>query len=442
MESVFNAQFIAVILQKASEWFLEHVLVISNLVQVAVILLLLLLGNLLGKRFRPRFPVRISSLLRRSIHLSNLLETFTKLLPALYGLILLGITALLFRQLGVAPVVIRLVATLLLAWVVIKLASAVILDPFWSRNIAIGAWSLAALNILGVLRHAVAFLDSLGFTIGEVHLTLLSVLKALIFLFIALRLGRWLGEYIEKRLHKIPALSASSHVLFSKIVKITVYVVVTMIALSSVGIDLTAFAFFSGALGVGLGFGLQKVVSNFISGLILLTDKSIKPGDVIQVGEVYGWISSLKGRYASVVTRDGHEYLIPNEDLITQQVVNWSYTDRKVRLNIPIGVSYKSDVQQAIALALESTAETERVLKYPEPICLLEGFGDSSVNLDLRFWIDDPKGGLGNVKSEILLKIWDKFHEHGIEIPFPQRDVHFDARKPLAVNLTRETPEA
>ncbi|MFC1483488.1 mechanosensitive ion channel family protein [Candidatus Neomarinimicrobiota bacterium] len=442
MESIFNLQYVADVLQKVSEWFLGNVLVVSNLVQVAIILLLLLLGNLLGKRFRPRFPARISSLLRRSVHLSNLLETFTKLLPALYGLILLGITALLFRQLGIAPVIINLVVTLLLAWIVIKLASTVILDPFWSRNVAIGAWSLAALNILGVLKPAVAFLDTLGFTIGEVHLTLLSVLKALIFLFIALRLGRWLGEYIEKRLYKIPALSASSHVLFSKIVKITVYVIVTMVALSSVGIDLTAFAFFSGALGVGLGFGLQKVVSNFISGLILLTDKSIKPGDVIQVGEVYGWISSLKGRYASVVTRDGHEYLIPNEDLITQQVVNWSYTDRKVRLNIPIGVSYKSDIHQAISLVLEAAGESDRVLKYPEPICLLSGFGDSSVNLDLRFWIEDPKSGVGNVKSDILVKVWDKFHEHGIEIPFPQRDVHFDTDIPLAVNLAREAPEA
>ncbi|UCD97399.1 MAG: mechanosensitive ion channel, partial [Chloroflexota bacterium] len=438
MESIFNMQFIMDILQKVSEWFLGQVLVISNLVQVAVILLLLLLVNLVGKRFRPRLPARISRFLRRSVHLSNLLETFTKLLPALYGLILLGITALLFRQLDVAPVIINLVATLLLAWFVIKLASAVILDPFWSRNVAIGAWSLAALSILGVLKPAIDFLDSLGFTIGDVHLTLLSVLKALIFLFVAFRVGRWMGEYIEKRLYKIPALSASTLVLFSKIVKITVYVIVTMIALSSVGIDLTAFAFFGGALGVGLGFGLQKVVSNFISGLILLTDKSIKPGDVIQVGDVYGWISNLKGRYASVVTRDGHEYLIPNEDLITQQVVNWSYTDRKVRLNIPIGVSYKSDIHQAIQLVLGVAKEVERVLKYPEPICLLSGFGDSSVDLDLRFWIEDPKRGVGNVKSEILLKVWDKFHENGIEIPFPQRDVHFDADKSLAVNLTRE----
>lgn len=441
MDTILNPKFIADIAHTISEWFLEHVLVLSNLSQVAVVLILLLLGNILGKRFRPHIPARIGNFLRRNILLSNLLETFTKLLPAVYGLILLGISALLYRQLGITPVVINLVATLLLAWVVIKLATTVILDPFWSRTIAIGAWSLAALNVLGILKPATVFLDRLGFTVGSVHLTVLSLIKAFIFLFIAWRIGRWLGEYIEKRLKKVRALSESTYVLFSKIVKISVYVIVTMIALSSVGIDLTAFAFFSGALGVGIGFGLQRVVSNFISGIILLTDKSIKPGDVVQVGDVYGWISSMRGRYASVVTRDGHEYLIPNEDFITQQVVNWSYTDRKIRLNIPIGVSYKSDVHKARALILEATAEVDRVLKYPEPICLFSAFGNSSVDLDLRFWIDDPKNGIRNVQSDILLKVWDKFHEQGIEIPFPQRDVHIDAHQPLAVSLANKPPE-
>lgn len=442
MDSIINVQFVMNILHAISEWFLGNVLVLGNIVQVIVIVVLLLLSNLLGKRFLPRIPARIDSFIRRNILLRNLFDTFIKLLPAIYGLILLGISGLLTHQLGTAPVIINLVSTLLLAWVVIKLATTVILDPFWSRNIAIAAWSLAALNVLGILKPAAAFLDSLGFTIGEVHLTVLSLLKAFIFLFLALRLGRWLGEYIEKRLAKVRGLSESTHVLFIKIVKITVYVTVTMIALSSVGIDLTAFAFFSGALGVGIGFGLQRVVSNFISGIILLTDKSIKPGDVVQVGELYGWVTGIRGRYSSVVTRDGHEYLIPNEDLITQQVVNWSFTDRKIRLNVPIGISYKSDIHRARELVLESTHEVERVLKYPEPICLLTGFGNSSVDLELRFWIDDPKGGLLNVKSEILFKVWDRFHEEGIEIPFPQRDVHLDTSEPVAISLEKKIPEA
>jgi len=262
MDTILNPKFIADIAHTISEWFLEHVLVLSNLFQVAVVVILLLLVSILGKRFRPHIPARISNFLRRNILLSNLLETFTKLLPAVYGLILLGISALIYRQLGITPVVINLVATLLLAWVVIKLATTVILNPFWSRTIAIGAWSLAALNVLGILKPAAVFLDRLGFTVGSVHLTVLSLIKVFIFLFIAWRIGRWLGEYIEKRLKKVRGLSESTYVLSSKIVKITVYVIVTMIALSSVGIDLTAFAFFSGALGVGLGFGLPTSPSS------------------------------------------------------------------------------------------------------------------------------------------------------------------------------------
>ncbi len=203
--------------------------------------------------------------------------------------------------------------------------------------------------------------------------------------------------------------------------------------MSTVGIDLTAFAVFSGAVGVGIGFGLQKVVSNLISGVILLMDKSVKPGDVITVGETYGWINTLGARYASVVTRDGTEYLIPNEDIITQQVVNWSYSNNAVRLKIPIGISYKADVRKAIALCLEAAAEVERVVDQPKSVCLLKGFGDSSVDLELRIWISDPQNGVSNVKSQVLLLVWDKFHAHDIEIPFPQRDLHIRSAEPVPV---------
>jgi len=166
------------------------------------------------------------------------------------------------------------------------------------------------------------------------------------------------------------------------------------------------------------------VVSNLISGIILLSDRSIKPGDVIQIGEVYGWISSLRGRYVSVVTHDGHEYLIPNEDLITQQVINWSYSDTKVRVKVPFGISYEADPHLVKSLAVEAMHDVPRVLKHPAPICLLKGFGDSSVDMELLVWINDPKNGVGNVKSDVLFKVWDMLKEHNIEIPFPQRDLH------------------
>ena len=161
-----------------------------------------------------------------------------------------------------------------------------------------------------------------------------------------------------------------------------------------------------------------------MSGLILLLDRSIKPGDAIEIDGTYGWINSLRARYASVITRDGKEHLIPNEDLITNRVVNWSFSDRNVRVRVPLGISYENEPREAIKLCLEASRSVDRTLQDPEPRCLLTGFGDNSVNLELRFWIDDPSNGVGNVRSAVMLAILDKFKENGIQIPYPQRDVH------------------
>jgi small-conductance mechanosensitive channel len=195
---------------------------------------------------------------------------------------------------------------------------------------------------------------------------------------------------------------------------------------------LTAFAVFGGALGVGIGFGLQKIISNFVSGIILLMDSSIKPGDTIGIAGTYGWIQSLGARYVSVITPDGIEHLIPNEDLIVNQVENWSFSGKRVRLKVPVGISYNSDVRKAMALCVESTEKPERILKNPRPTCQLLEFGDNSVNLEIRFWIRDPQNGVANVKTAVLLGVWDRFHEHGINIPFPQRDLHIRSVAPEA----------
>ncbi|MEM9881062.1 MAG: mechanosensitive ion channel domain-containing protein, partial [Pseudomonadota bacterium] len=233
-----------------------------------------------------------------------------------------------------------------------------------------------------------------------------------------------LGRAAEVQLSRSRGLEPSLQVLFAKIARFVLIILAIVLALSFAGIDLTAFAVFSGALGVGLGFGLQKVVSNFMSGIILLLDRSVKPGDVIELGETYGWINKLAARYTSVVTRDGTEFLIPNEDMITQQVINWSHSDRNVRRKIPVQVSYSSDVELAMQLMLEAAENTDRVLTKPAPNCLLRGFGSDGVDLELRMWIDDPYNGLSNVASKVNLEILRLFKQHGIEFPFPQRDVH------------------
>jgi small-conductance mechanosensitive channel len=213
-----------------------------------------------------------------------------------------------------------------------------------------------------------------------------------------------------------------------------------VLALGSIGIDLTAFAVFSGAVGVGVGFGLQKVVSNLISGVILLLDRSIKPGDVIGIDGTYGSVIALNARYASVQTRDGKEYLIPNEDLITQQVTNWSFSDDLVRLHVKVGISYRSDPHAAIRLGLEAARDVPRVLSEPAPTCLLVEFGDSTIDLELRFWIRDPVNGITNVRSAVMLNMWDLYRQHGIELPHPQRDLTLRNPEALVGLLTEHQP--
>lgn len=314
--------------------------------------------------------------------------------------------------------------SLLTAWVLIRLASTFVENATIARIIALSAWTVAALNIFGLLDQTMTLLDSWAVNIGQIRLSPLTVIRITVSLWFALWLATALSTLLEKRLERSTETNASTRVLISKLTRISLVLLAILVAMSSVGIDLTALAIFSGALGVGLGFGLQKIFSNLVSGVILLMDKSIKPGDVISLGTTFGWINYHGLRYTSVITRDGIEHLIPNEELITQRVENWSFSNNLVRLKAPIGISYDSDVRLAIKLCTESAQMNPRVLQDPEPRAQLMGFGDSSVNLELRMWIDDPQQGRANVVSEVLLAIWDKFHENGITIPFPQRDLH------------------
>lgn len=358
-------------------------------------------------------------------------------LPILW-LLLQWLALLIAAQAALPHQLIKVVASLLTAWVVIRLTTTLVRDPAWSRLIAIAAWTIAALNILNLLDASTEFLDGIAITLGGLRLSALIVIKAALSLAVLLWLASLAGRLLERRITTMPSLTPSLQVLLSKLFKILFTIIAVAIALTSVGIDLTAFAVFSGAVGVGIGFGLQRVTSNFISGLILLMDRSVKPGDVISVGHTYGWVSSLGARYVSVVTRDDIEYLIPNEDLITHQVVNWSYSTSHVRLRIPIGVSYEADIREARALCVDAAKETSRVLDNPAPVCVLQAFGDSAIELELRVWIQDPKNGVGNVKSDVLLNVWDRFRAHGIQFPAPQREISL--KTPMEVTLAERRP--
>ena len=439
MDTMLDPQVMDSAYLAVSSWLLENVLIPSTAVQALVIVVCLVVARILAPRLRTRIE-RWSLREGTSRPVKAGLQALAKHSLPIVWLLLQWVTVIVANAAGWPAHLVTIVASLLNAWVIIGLTSSVIRDPTWARFIAICAWSVAALNIVGLLDDTIDVLDSLALTVGGLRVSALGVLKGVLSLAILLWAATFATRVFERRIKSVPTLTPSIQVLFSKLLKIVLVTIAIVAALSSVGIDLTAFAVLGGAIGVGIGFGLQKVVSNLVSGVILLLDKSIKPGDVISVGDTYGWINSLGARYASVVTRDGTEFLIPNEDLITQQVVNWSYSNNAVRLRIPVGISYNADVRLAIKLCLEAAAEAQRVIAEPRSACLLKGFGDSSVDLELRFWIEDPQNGTANVRSEVLLLIWDKFHEHGIEIPFPQRDLHIRQPAEIMVTMAGQTP--
>lgn len=309
-------------------------------------------------------------------------------------------------------------------WTLIGLIASFIPRWFWSQSVAAVAYFLTGVLGFSNIETSIETLRSLSFSVGSTTISAWSILSGLFAFAFTLWIVMAIAGIIETQIQRIPRISASLKVLTAKMMRITFITIAIIVAMSSVGIDLSAITVLSGAIGLGVGFGLQKVVSNFISGILLLVDNSIKPGDVIEIDGTYGWINNLRARYASVITRDGTEHLIPNEDLITQHVINWTFTDNMVRIKVPFGVTYSADPHECIELAIAATKKIERVLDYPEPICNLMGFGDNSVDFELRFWISDPVNGVSNVKSRVLLNLWDSLKEHNIEIPFPQRDLH------------------
>jgi small-conductance mechanosensitive channel len=437
IEQLFDLSHPRALLGALQVWLFEQLLVTSTLVQLIIVGL-----AFLGARFAaPRLRSWIEQQARRR-KLDDRLKTGARALAPLTlpvcWLALQWLSVFVAAGMGWPHALVRTTVSLLTAWVVIRLTSSLVRHPVWSKAVAITVWTIAALNILKLLQPTVALLDQLALTLGGLRISALTVIKAMLALAVLLGVAPFVSRLFERRIKGTPNLTPSVQVLFTKLLKIVLITIAVVVALGSVGIDLTAFAVFSGAVGVGIGFGLQKVVANLISGVILLLDRSVKPGDVIAVGTTYGWIDSLGARYVSVVTLDGVEHLIPNEDLITTRVENWSYSNNRVRLRAPIGISYGCDVRKAIELCLDAAAATRRVLRHPEPVCLVTGFGDSSVDLELRFWIDDPTNGTSNVKSDVLLGVWDRFHEHGIEIPFPQRDLHIRTPAELRVLASAE----
>jgi len=284
-----------------------------------------------------------------------------------------------------------------------------------------------SLGFLDYLQPMKTFLDSddLSFKIGTTRFSVYLLIKATVIVVLVFWITGILSEFGENRIKKIRGIKASNKALIVKAFQILIYFIAFIIGLDVLGIDLTTLAIFSGAIGIGIGFGLQKITSNFISGLILLFEKSVENDDLVELTDgTYGYIRHTSARYTLIETFEGKEIMIPNEDFITNRVTNWTYTNSKSRVAINIGVSYESDIEKAMELILEAAKEHPRCVDEPSPSCYLEEFADSSVNFILFFWLADVTQGRFEPRSDVLRSIWKKFKENNIVIPYPQRDLH------------------
>jgi small-conductance mechanosensitive channel len=366
-------------------------------------------------------------------------EIFLKVTDSFLSVLFLGVAFSAARHFNWPEQGLKVLLTLSLSVFLFRFLTAPTTNRFSMGILTAAIWLWAVHSLFHFEDAVESLLESIAVTIGQVHVSMLTISRALLLLFILFVLSKLLLVTFHLWLLTGSGLPAATQALLYKLCRALLISISAVFVLHYMGIDLTVFALFGGALGLGIGFGLQKPAASLLSGFILLADKSIKPGDVIQLGDTHGWINFLGARYVSVITRSGVEHLIPNENLITGEVINWSYSNNLVRLKVPVGISYASDRQKAKKLMLEAAAATARVLREPEPVCLLTGFGDNALNLELRVWINDPQNGLGPVKSNLLEDVLQRFNENGIELPYPQRVLHHKSIPEIVVRAKSDS---
>ncbi|MDB5812873.1 MAG: mechanosensitive ion channel protein MscS [Betaproteobacteria bacterium] len=397
----------------------------SVLWQVGVIAVSLLIGTGVSYRVKPRLAGGTGSRLEVGLdNVRRLVLPLTALVLVLAGRAVLTIFQLNINLLNVA--VPLLTAMAIISFVVhlqrLVLRPGNLLATF-ERTIVWLVWLGFAFYVMGLAPDILEFFDNVSFKVGGHRISLLLIGQAFLWVAIALLLSLWIGHLLEDRLMSASGMAMSLRVMLAKLVRALLVLVAGLIVLPLVGIDLTALSVFGGALGVGLGFGLQKVASNYISGFIILLDRSVTIGDLVTIDKNSGKLTKMTARYVVVRAQDGTEAIIPNETVITSAVINQSYTDRKVAISSSVQVSYDSDLELAMRVLCEIAQKNPRVLHEPAPTCLIKGFADSGVELELGAWVEDPEHGVTNLRSEIYLHIWQEFRAHGIAIPYPQREV-------------------
>jgi small-conductance mechanosensitive channel len=309
----------------------------------------------------------------------------------------------------------------------------------WGTTIALVVWAFLSLHLLGWGDEVIAVLDGVGVDLGKTRVSVWWIAKLVVTVSLFVLAAFWVSRWLERHVLRLDALAPNMRIGIAKFVQAFLVGLSVLVGLNAAGLDLTTLNVLTGAIGIGLGFGLQSIAANFVSGFVLLMDRSIKPGDVISftgmpgtTTEGFGWVEELRGRYVVVRDRDGVSTLVPNQNLITNPVINWSYGDPRVRLKLPVRVSYQSDPELAMRLMLEATTGHPRVIRDPAPVARLMSFGDHGIELELRFWIPDPQEGVNNVRSDVNRAIWRLFREHGIVIPVAQREVRLEMVNPRA----------
>jgi potassium efflux system protein len=413
----------------------QYLLVVQTWAQVASVVVAFLLARLISRRIEQKLRMRFVE--RESDpRLQRFITAIEPLVLPIVWLFLQWLSLSLAVEEQWSHRILRLMVSLLAAWVVIRLTSIAVRDPLWARVVAIVAWSVAALNILGFLDDAMALLSGVAMTIGGIRVSLLTVFKAAASLAVLLWLASRLGGLVEQRVQKMPRLTPSLQFLIVKLFKLSLVTLAVVVALSGVGIDLTAFAVFTGAIGVGIGFGLQAVISNLIAGLIILLDRSLKVGDFVDLESgVTGEVREINVRNTVITTNDNIDVLVPNSQFVNGRVTNWTYRDVYRRMRVPFGVAYGTDKERVRAAGLEAAASVKYTLtghRGRDPDVWLVGFGDSSLNFELVVWLTpDATKRPGAVHAAYCWALETALGKYGIEIPFPQRDVHF--RSPVSI---------
>jgi small-conductance mechanosensitive channel len=418
--------------------FFEILSTRNVLIEIGVVGACLAVGWFVGGALRERYRrrrVKAPTALTWTYFASQGSVVATPVIVAL-GLVIMarGIVLTMGLDVSILDAAARLIGAYVIVRILVLLFTASLGNKSWMQHwenrVTLFIWLAIAAEYLGWLDPIITTLDSIGMAAGKSRITLWSVLKLLFTLTLFVLVAAWISRWIEQRLKKLSNLAPSTRIGIAKFANAFLIAISILMGLNAAGVDLTALTVLTGAIGLGLGFGLQSIASNFVSGFVLLMDRSIKPGDVISLSgqsgtstENFGWVQELRGRYVVVRDRDGVEMLVPNQQLISNAVINWSYTDPRIRLKLPIRVSYQDDPELALRVLLAACEGQRRVLHEPAPVSRLMHFSDSGIELELRFWISDPQEGVNNVRSDVNRTIWRLFKEHNLTMPVAQREI-------------------